>query len=419
MLLPIIEFAHNARPHRSTHKSPFEVWYGFQPTFKPPLQLQTRIQSVDERIQYLEQIHKEVTATLLLAAKEMQKGGPPALSHAFHKDNLVLLEATNLQTTHPKAKLAPRRYGPFKVIWASPTNCKLELPPSMKVHPVFHNSLLKPYIETPQHGPNFARPPPDIVAGEEGHYEIEKILVSRPTRNHKSTQYLVKWKGYPDSENSWLPAKELTHAKELLAQFQKKSSPIQAVTKSEEERLFQYIHEQLGPLANPATVCRWFEEFKPRPKTQTYSKSRIEVLQAQQRPKEGILSQAKLVTAQTQTQPHSKPPSPQDPALKPTYSQALKAPTQPCDPGKPSRNPLPPSGTCDQAHDQTPNLPHDVSHVVSNTTRSPDLRVTRARTYRATRPLPHVWKTVGVKSREGIPQGIPHSLPKTNPIGCY
>jgi hypothetical protein len=47
-LLSIIKFAHNARPHRSTHKSPFEIWYGFQPTFKPPLYLQTRVQSVDE-----------------------------------------------------------------------------------------------------------------------------------------------------------------------------------------------------------------------------------------------------------------------------------------------------------------------------------------------------------------------------------
>jgi len=63
-------------------------------------------------------------------------------------DTVVLLEATNLQTTHLKAKLAPRRYGPFKVIWASPTNCKLQLPETMRVHPVFHNSLLKPYHKT-------------------------------------------------------------------------------------------------------------------------------------------------------------------------------------------------------------------------------------------------------------------------------
>jgi len=115
-LLSIIEFAHNIWPHCSTHKFPFEVWYGFQPTFKPPLYLQTRLQSVDERIKYLEQVRKEVTAALLLAAQEMRKSGPRTESHVFHKDDQVLLKATNLQTMHPKAKLAPRCYGPFKVL---------------------------------------------------------------------------------------------------------------------------------------------------------------------------------------------------------------------------------------------------------------------------------------------------------------
>jgi len=132
-LLPIIEFAHNTRPYCSTHKSPFEVWYGIHLTFKPPLQLQTRLQSADEHVQYLEEMCKEVTAALHLAAREMKSRGPAKLSHTFHKNDLVLLEATNLQTTHPKAKLAPRHYGPFKVIWASPINCKLELPPQMRI----------------------------------------------------------------------------------------------------------------------------------------------------------------------------------------------------------------------------------------------------------------------------------------------
>jgi len=182
---------HNAWPYHSTHKSPFKVWYGIHPTFKPPLHLQTRLQSVDECVQYLEQVRKEVTAALHLAAQEMKSGGPTKSSHTFHKDNLVPLEATNLQTTHLKAKLAPYHYGPFKVIWASPMNCKLELPLQMRIHPVFHNSLLKPYTETTAHGPNFAHPPPEIVREEEGYYKIKKILQSCPTRNCKSMQYLV------------------------------------------------------------------------------------------------------------------------------------------------------------------------------------------------------------------------------------
>ena len=155
----------------------------------------------------------------------------------------------------------------------------------MRIHPVFHNSLLKPYIETSAHGPNFARPPPEIIGGEEGHYEIEKILQARPTRNKKSTQYLVKWKGYPDSENSWLPAKELMHAQGLVRDFQTKQT----------------------------------------------SKEGIRTLQAQGKPKEGILSRTKSAPSHTQAITRT---SPAVPALKPSYSQVTRLGIRARDPGK-------------------------------------------------------------------------------------
>jgi len=97
----------------------------------------------------------------------------------------------------------------------------------MRIHPVFHNSLLKPYTETAAHGPNFACPPPEIVGEEEGHYEIEKILQSCPTRNRKSMQYLVHWKGYTEADCTWIPAKELMHAKELVKQFEAMQKAVQ------------------------------------------------------------------------------------------------------------------------------------------------------------------------------------------------
>src|SRR6201992_981929 len=213
----------------------------------------------------------------------MRKGKTTNASHEFRKDDLVLLEATNLQTTHPKAKLAPRRYGPFKVLWATPTNCKLELPTTMKIHPMFHNSLLKPYVETFHHGPNYLCPPPDIVEGEEGHYEIEQILASRPTRNRKSTQYLVKWKGYPDSENSWLPTKELTHAKELLHQFENRQKQVRALQAQREpkEGVLSRLRQEVAPatLINKPTIPRniTLKQYqsprlkKPVPQVRSYS----------------------------------------------------------------------------------------------------------------------------------------------------
>ena len=55
---------------------------------------------------------------------------------------------------------------------------ELELPSQWKVHPVFHASLLTPYVETAAHGPNYTRPLPDLVEGE-AEWEVEAILAHR------------------------------------------------------------------------------------------------------------------------------------------------------------------------------------------------------------------------------------------------
>jgi transposase InsO family protein len=226
-LLPFAEFAHNVRVHNAIGQSPFFVWYGFQPEFIPPINFATHLPAAEERLKALEQMRREVSAALQLAAEVMKRKGPLHASKQFTVDQLVWLEGTNVKTTHPKAKLAPRRHGPFKILTTNATNSRLLLPKAWRIHPVFHNSLLTPYKETPEHGANYTRPPPDIVEGEDEHYEVETILNMRPTPNRRGTQYLVKWKGYPDSENSWIPASGMQHAKDLVTQFHRRHPHVQ------------------------------------------------------------------------------------------------------------------------------------------------------------------------------------------------
>ncbi len=48
----------------------------------------------------------------------------------------------------------------------------------------------------------------DVDGNEE--YEIERILECRDVRG--SREYLVKWKGYGDFENSWVKAVDMGNA---------------------------------------------------------------------------------------------------------------------------------------------------------------------------------------------------------------
>ena len=119
----------------------------------------------------------------------------------YRVSDQVWLEGHHLHTNQLTTKLAPRRHGPFKFVQVmSPVNYRLELPTQWSIHPVFHIDLLTPYCETLTHGPNYQRSPPDLVDREK-QYEVKKILDSRQFGRGCKLQYLIKWEGYPDSEN--------------------------------------------------------------------------------------------------------------------------------------------------------------------------------------------------------------------------
>ena len=109
----------------------------------------------------------------------------------YQINDKVWLEGTNLTTTHPTTKLLPKQYGPFKITDViSKVVYRLELLPQWKVHNVFHASLLLPYHETTTHGPNYHKPPPDVI-NREKEWEVKEIMGSRHYGHWKKLQYLI------------------------------------------------------------------------------------------------------------------------------------------------------------------------------------------------------------------------------------
>ena len=109
----------------------------------------------------------------------------------FEEGEQVWLEGRNLKTHHPTAKLAPQCYGPFPIDKKlSLVTYRLNLPTTMKIHPVFHVNLLTQYREMEAHGPNYEKPPPKIIEGEP-EWEVENIINSRLHGCYKKLQFLV------------------------------------------------------------------------------------------------------------------------------------------------------------------------------------------------------------------------------------
>ena len=148
------------------------------------------------------------------------------------------------------AKLVPKRHGTFSTQRAlSPINYQLMLLEQRKIHNGFQIDLLTPYREMEFHGPNYNQPPPDLM-GEEEQYKVEQVLDEHIYGHWKKKQYLVKWKGYPDSDNQWLDAKDMENAQELIAEFHN----LNPKTSSHIKRALECFSSLHPPSALPHTL---------------------------------------------------------------------------------------------------------------------------------------------------------------------
>ena len=222
--LAMAELCYNSRFHSSIRMSPFCANFGYEPVLdgstellpESPPTVQDYVTTIQDNIAIISEELKISNETSKHFADQKRR------FEEYQIGDYVYLSKQNIKTTRPCIKLDWKRLGPYRILQKiNPVAYKLQLPSSMsRIHNVFHISLLSRHKVSDL--PNRKRylPPPVHIDETGDFYEVEDILDVKII--HGKYQFLISWKGYPDSSNSWEPEENLMNCRELVEDFKER-----------------------------------------------------------------------------------------------------------------------------------------------------------------------------------------------------
>ncbi|KAL6179957.1 hypothetical protein ACLB2K_046628 [Fragaria x ananassa] len=194
--------------------TPFKALYGYDPR---PIQSytpdSTAVQSVDQDLQSRDELLAVLKRNLQVAQARMKQAYDKNHTESeFSEGDWVYLKLQpyKQQSVKKRAnhKLSPRYYGPYQIEkHIGQVAYKLKLPPTAKVHPVFHVLLLKKKVG--ENAVVAAHFPPDIDPHNPRWYVLERRVVKQG--NLPVTKWLVQWIGAGVEEATWEEAEEILH----------------------------------------------------------------------------------------------------------------------------------------------------------------------------------------------------------------
>ena len=245
--LTMAELAYNSAPQASTRYSPFYLNYGREATKPIDLALRNiraRGQQGDsaadvsnaaaadrlkELAEALVRAQNNVAQAQRRQALYADRGRRPA---SFAVGDWVMLSTKHLKeqgrdSQAGVAKLGAKWTGPFKVKGSPNANAyTLELPGHMRIHPTVNIDQLKPYWDGGAEFRSRVRQeqsrPAAVYTEDNGAevFEVEAIRAARANPRKRRREWLVKWKGWPEAENTWEPAENLAGSEGLLREFE-------------------------------------------------------------------------------------------------------------------------------------------------------------------------------------------------------